>query len=327
MKYVEIVAEEGSTQMIVGVADLVKARDLRIGATGEDGMRQMRMLVADSKLQQTLDSLQNLLGAQCTATVTVLEVEAVLPKEEEDKRKPEKSATSAREALYDDISKNALFDSNYIILVILSTIVAAVGLITDNTAVVIGAMVIAPFLGPNIALSFSTALGDTSLMKKAAKTLLGGLILSVALSVVIGLLVCCDITGRELVSRTVAGIDTVVLALAAGAAAALSISTGVSSALVGVMVAVALLPPATTLGIMLGHNRLDLAYGAGLLLAINIVCINLATKIVFVLKGIRPRVWLEKEKAKKAMTVYIVGWLLTLSVLMALLYFRGTIVG
>ena len=95
-------------------------------------------------------------------------------------------------------------------------------------------------------------------------------------------------TSPELAGRTNVGLDSVALALASGAAAALSLTTGLSSVMVGVMVAVALLPPAVTLGLMLGHGEGSLAAGAGLLLAINVVCINLASKVVFFIKGIRP---------------------------------------
>ena len=66
------------------------------------------------------------------------------------------------------------------------------------------------------------------------------------------------------------------LALASGAAA-LSLTTGLSSVLVSVMVAVALLPPAVTLGLMLGYGDFNLALGAGLLLAINLVCVNMVS--------------------------------------------------
>ncbi|MDD3620380.1 MAG: DUF389 domain-containing protein, partial [Desulfobulbaceae bacterium] len=113
---------------------------------------------------------------------------------------------------------------------------------------------------------------------------------------------------------------------ASGAAAALSLTTGLSSVLVGVMVAVALLPPAAALGLMLGQGRIDLAVGAGLLLGINIVCINLASKIVFFLKDIRPRTWLEKEKAKRAMVVYTAVWLVTLLLLILAIYARRAMV-
>ena len=126
-------------------------------------------------------------------------------------------------------------------------------------------------------------------------------------------------------SRTEVALDSVALALASGAAAALSLTTGLSSVLVGVMVAVALLPPAATLGLMLGYGHTGLALDAGLLLAVNVVCVNLASKIVFDFKGIRPRTWLEKEKAKHAKVVYILGWLVTLSILMFVIYARRSL--
>jgi len=326
MKYVEVVANAGSSDTVFAIAEKVKARDLRLGAVGEDGMQQMRLLVADDKLQLLLDALQNVLGAQPTARILVLAVEASLPKQDEEKRKNEDSATAAREALYDGAKKGAHLDFNYILLIILSTLVAAIGLIEDNVAVIIGAMVIAPLLAPNLALSVGTALGDTPLVRKSAQTLLVGILLAVALSAGLGFFWPSELTSNELMSRTEAGLDSVALALASGAAAALSLTTGLSSVLVGVMVAVALLPPAATVGLMLGSGSIDLAIGASLLLSINIVCVNLASKIVFFAKNIRPRTWLEKEKAKGAMVTYILGWIVTLLILILVIYARRSII-
>ena len=65
-----------------------------------------------------------------------------------------------------------------------------------------------------------------------------------------------------------------------------------------------------------------LAGGAGLLLVINVVCVNLASKLVFFFKGIRPRTWVEKKKARRAMMVYTAGWLVTLAILMVVIYLR-----
>jgi uncharacterized hydrophobic protein (TIGR00341 family) len=213
------------------------------------------------------------------------------------------------------VTKNVTLDSNFIVLVILSTVVAAIGLIENNVAVVIGAMVIAPLLGPNIALGLGTALGDTKLMRKALITNLAGVSLAISLSVLIGLSWPFDINSAELMARTDVGMDSLALALASGAAAALSMTTGLSSVLVGVMVAVALLPPAATFGLMLGHGEYQLAMGAALLLIANVVCVNLATKLVFLVKGISPRTWWEKEKARRAMRVSILVWLTGLTIL------------
>lgn len=326
MKYVEVVADAGSADTIAAIAEKHEVADYRAGVTGEDGLQSMRLLVADDKLQPVLDSLQTLLGVQTAARIVVLPVEIALPKPSEEERKEADAATAARESLYNGVEKNARLDLNFIVLVFLSTVVAAIGLIESNVAVVIGAMVIAPLLGPNLAFGLGTALGDVSLMRKSVLTGSAGIALAIVLSVGIAAMWPFDHSSPEIASRTKVGLDSVALALASGAAAALSLTTGLSSVLVGVMVAVALLPPAVTLGLMLGHGEFNLAMGAGLLLAINLVCVNLACKLVFMIKGIHPRTWVEKEKAKHAMVVYILGWIVSLVILIAVIYGRRALI-
>jgi uncharacterized hydrophobic protein (TIGR00341 family) len=327
MKYVEVVADAGSLDTILAISEKYEVRDLRLGLVGEDGMQQMRLLVSDDKTQPVLDSLQGVLGAQPSARILVLPIEiALLPKQSKEERKEEDSAIAVRESLYNNVEKNSHLDMNFVVLVILSTIVVAIGLIANNIAVVIGAMVIAPLLGPNLAFGFGTALGDIYLMRKSALTTIVGIALAIALSTVIGFFWPFEILSSELISRTDEGLDSVALALASGAAAALSLTSGLSSILVGVMVAVALLPPAAALGIMLGHGEANLAIGAGLLLAINVVCINLASNIVFFIKGIGPRTWWEKEKAKRAMSIYVLVWLISVIILLLLVFTRQKLV-
>ena len=208
------------------------------------------------------------------------------------------------------------------LLVFLSTVVVAIGLLENNVAVVIGAMVIAPLLGPNIALALGAALGDTHLMWKAFKTIITGIGLALFLSIGLGMYHPMNLDSPELLARTDAGLDSMALALASGAAAVISLTTGLSSVLVGVMVAVALLPPTVTLGIMLGAGQTQLAIGAALLLAMNIICVNLAAKVVFLVRGIKPRSWLEKQKARQSMTSYLVIWIISLSILLVVILFR-----
>jgi uncharacterized hydrophobic protein (TIGR00341 family) len=188
--------------------------------------------------------------------------------------------------------------------------------------VVIGAMVIAPLLGPNMALALATALGDTELIWKSLKTGAVGFVVALGLSMLIGKLWHLNFDSRELLARTDVGLDSVALALASGAAAVLSLSTGLPSVLVGVMVAVALLPPTATMGLLLGAGKMKLAVGAGLLLAVNVVCINLSAKVTFLARGIKPRTGLEKQKARQSMITYIVFWVVALSILIVAIYLR-----
>lgn len=322
MKYIEVVADQGSAGTIAAIAEKAKAEDFRLGQVGEDGLQSMRLLVSSDRQQWVLDALQHILGAQPSARISVLPIETFLPRLDEDSSRRKDASVAAREAIYADVKKNARLNANFLVLVILSTLVAAIGLIENSVAVVIGAMVIAPLLGPNLALSLGTALGDMALVRQAALTLVSGILLAIGLSLLIGWLWQTSLDSPELMSRTVAGFDTVALALASGAAGAMSLTSGLSSTLVGVMVAVALLPPATTIGLMLSQGNFQLAVGALILLAVNIVCVNLASKIVMMLQKISPRTWFEKEQARRARIIYVTAWVVSLTGLMILIYFR-----
>jgi len=104
------------------------------------------------------------------------------------------------------------------------------------------------------------------------------------------------------------------------AALVLSLTTGLSSALVGVMVAVALLPPTATFGILIGSGHDTLAWGAAFLLLTNIVCVALAANTVFFLKGIRPRTWIGRQKARQSWSVFVLLWSLILICVLIFLY-------
>ena len=325
MKIIEVIADVSYQDIVTTIADQHDVRDCWLGPKGEDGRRMIRMILGDEKRQEVLDALQGALGNSATAKIVVTGAEAVLPRIEDNgtKRFGQVSAgTTTREELYNNIEKGARLNGTYVILVVLSTIVVAIGLLEDNVAVVIGAMVIAPLLGPNIALALAAALGDTELIWKALKSGTVGVVVALGLSTLIGKMWHLNFDSQELLARTDVGLDSLALALASGAAAVLSLSTGLPSVLVGVMVAVALLPPTATMGLMLGAGKIKLAVGAGLLLAVNVVCVNLSAKVAFLARGIKPRTGQEKQKARQSMTTYIVFWVVSLLILVVAIYLR-----
>jgi uncharacterized hydrophobic protein (TIGR00341 family) len=327
MRIVEVIANVAHADSLAGIAEHFKATDFWWGIENEDGRRSFRFLVADDSRQGVVDALQSLLGVAENTRIVILPVDATLPRpaEADEEGKKRKAVTGTREELYSEIEKGARLDSNFLLLSSLSTIVAAIGLAKDNVAVVVGAMVIAPLLGPNIALAFGTSLGDRNLMWRALKTNLAGLSLALALAFAIGVAWPVDLTSGEIASRTDVGMDSVILALASGAAAVLSLTTGLSSALVGVMVAVAILPPTAVLGMLLGSGQPLPAVGAALLLAVNVVCVLLSAMTVFLLEGVRPRTWLERTKAKQSMAISLALWATLLLVLVAVILIRGSI--
>lgn len=326
VRLIEIIADAGHSDTLASIADQHEVTDYWIGAPAEDGRRAFRMLVKDSVRQPVMDSVQNILSAADNVRIIVHPVDTVLPRDA-DEAPDAQQAT--REELYSQIEKGARIDDNFLLLTFLSTMVAAIGLIEDNVAVVIGAMVIAPLLGPFIALAFASSLGDRRLLVAAAQTALVGLGMVFLLSLGIGIIWPADITrgellvaSTEILARTDVGLDGIALALAAGAAAVLSLTTGLSTTLVGVMVAVALLPPAASLGMLLGAGMPDLAMGALLLLSVNIVCVIVAAKLVFYSRGIAPRTWYEQSKARQSIALAGVIWGVLLLLLVFLVFVR-----
>ncbi len=331
MKLIEVVADPSDLHTLASfIAEQHKPLDYWYGQVGEGERQSIRMLVADENRQAVLDSLQELLSDTGKDRIVVLPVEAVLPRPEQDAEAAKNNGTGSktsgatREELYNQIEKGARLDANYLILAVLSTVVAAIGLLENNVAVIVGAMVIAPLLGPNLALAFAATLGDRGLMWASLRTNLFGLAIALSLSLLIGWI--WPITSppnAELLSRTDVGFDSAVLALASGAAAVLSLTTGLASALVGVMVAVALLPPTATLGMLLAAGQKELAAGAALLLAVNIVSVNLSANLVFLLKGVKPRTWIEKRQAQQSAAWVGLFWGVALLVVLLAVYLRN----
>jgi len=324
MRIIEVVTDHGHVDTLRGIAAQQEVLDIWVGHNDDDGRCSTRLLVQPEKQQAVMDALQSLLATADDTRILVLPVEAVLPRLENDGPEEEKlnSVTRSREELYQKIVSGAKLDSNFMYMVVMSTIVAAIGLLEDNVAVVIGAMVIAPLLGPNMALAFATTLGEGKLLWLALKSNMAGLFTALALSVFIGVVWPLNIESHELMMRTDVGMDGVVLALVSGAAAVLSLTAGWANSLVGVMVAVAILPPTATVGLMVGAGNYQHALGAALLLAVNVVCVNLASNLTFLFKGIKPRTWYEKKKAKQSLIIVVLFWLLVLAVLVATVKIR-----
>lgn len=288
-----------------------------------DGDVLVRILLDAEQSEAVLDLLGERYAGKEGNRVVILAVEATLPRAEpEPEPEPEQPAPQekpperiSREELYEDIKDAAQCSRVYLTMVVLSTIVAAVGLYYNSVAIIIGAMVIAPLLGPNMALALATTLGDLALLRRAFLTALAGISVAMVLSTIIGVLLQVDPAIPEIASRDGVGLGDLVVALASGAAGALAFTTGVSAILIGVMVAVALLPPLVAFGLLLGSGHAVLAMGALSLFLMNLICVNLAGVTTFLVQGIRPATWWEKDRASKATRIAITLWLAVLAAL------------
>ncbi|MFW5488507.1 MAG: TIGR00341 family protein [Desulfovibrio sp.] len=301
----------------------------------DDDAVSFRIVLDVSETEDILDTLESMFSWKEEYRIVVYAAEATLPRLEnpQEKDKENEKNTEAngngkaknrisREELYADILDMTTLSTNYVLLVLLSSLVAIIGLMRNNVAIIIGAMVLAPLLGPNVGLALATTLGDSKLSLESVKTLAVGVLLSFALAGVAGLLFMGPRITDELMARTVTDYSDIILAMVSGAAGIITVTQGVPTSLVGVMVALSLLPPLTASGLFLGAGMYTQAVGAGLQFGANVICLNLAGVVIFLVQGIRPLSWWEKERAKNATLRAAAMWTILLAALLGVLFFK-----
>ncbi len=331
-RLVEIVLPEGRGDDIPELLHEQRLGGYWRDSVGENQAR-IRILLNSADVEPVLDILEPYLVQLPDASALLLIVEASIPRknneqqdtgqEESDSEEKEenKSNRISRHELYADIAASTGITSTYLIMVLLSAVIAAIGLARNDMAIIIGAMVLAPLLVPNVALALASTLGDTELAGKALKAAAAGFALALATGILIGFLFTVNPEIPAIAARTSLHWSDLVLALASGAAGVLAFTSGGQLSLIGVMVAVALMPPLVTAGLMFGGGLPVLGIKAMELAFANVICVNLAGIVTFSLRGIRPATWWEKSKAGKATYRALLIWIPLLA-LLAFIVFR-----
>lgn len=182
--------------------------------------------------------------------------------------------------------------SRFFLLMGFATIIAAFGIISDSTAVVIGAMLVAPLMTPLMGTSLSLVMGWPRRASMSVGVAFGGIALAIGLAAISGALLSWAIdpvTNSQVASRVTPTLIDMIIAIAAGGAGAFALSRpDVSDALPGVAVAIALVPPLAVAGLMLEAGHGTEALGALTLFATNMVAILLVGALVFLLTGVVP---------------------------------------
>lgn len=292
----------------------------------------MRILVKARDSEEILNYLEKASKQNDDLKALLFSLQTYIPhiqdEKEEGKRKEESDTSknaelirASRHELYAVVQSSSKTTQSFTWFLILSAIVATIGIIKDSPAIVIGAMVIAPLIGPFTATAFASVLGDYKLMRQSVVTSLYGLSIPLGISALFGYFFSIPVHSGEFLSRTNIEIIDIAAALAAGAAGAISFVKRMSEALVGVMVSVALLPPTVVLGMMVGSAAWKASVTPLLLLMVNITAIILSAIIVFWISGIKPINWQEIQDANTSRTysLLFVGFIIL--VLAVVIYF------
>lgn len=194
-----------------------------------------------------------------------------------------------RSEVYSQMRHSAKADVDFYTLISLSSAIAIFGLLLDSGAVIIGAMLVAPLMSPILATAQGIVQGNPQMIQRAGASTFKGMSVSIAVSTVIAAVLSRGLPTGEILARTSPNLLDLGVAVAAGAAAAYAVSrASVASALPGVAISVALVPPLCVVGYGLGTSQFWISGGAFLLFLTNLAAIILVGALIFVLLGFRP---------------------------------------
>lgn len=175
---------------------------------------------------------------------------------------------------------------SFYVLLGLSGLIATLGLLANSVAIIIGAMIIAPLIGPITGIAYSTTMANRRLLKRSGLTLFTGVVFTVLISLVTVLLIGLKTVTPEIAARTNPNLLDLVIALAAGAAGAFANTRKrIADALPGVAIAVALVPPLSVVGIGLAWGETSLTVGALLLFITNLTGIIFSGVVILLLQS------------------------------------------
>ncbi|QRV13414.1 TIGR00341 family protein [Haloterrigena salifodinae] len=302
MRLVQLTVPTGKRETILEELD---DRGIDYVLTDEESNRGYTAVVyfplPDPAVEPVLDELQDV-GVDEDAYTVVVDAETVVSRrfealrEEYENGDVETDRISRQELQSEADSLTPTF-SVYVIMTVISAVVATAGLFLDSPAVVVGSMVIAPLIGPALGLSVGSVIDDEELFRESFRYQIIGILLAIGAAAIFALLVRVTnivpptlniSTVGEISERLAPDLLSLVIALGAGIAGIISIATGTAVALVGVMIAAALIPPAAAAGIAIAWGEPSAAIGATVLVLVNVLSVNLAGLLTLWWAGYRP---------------------------------------
>lgn len=260
-----------------------------------------RIILQVEESENVLDKLEQMFTWTDEYRIVVYAAEATLPRLQtdpppEEQVQPEENGDDAPPANHERISREELYNDVY-----------------DNARTTVSYLVL---------VALAATLGDTDLVRLSLRTLALGVGVVVVVSALCGMVFGLPAGSFEFLDRIHASYADIVLAVVSGTAGIVSVTLGTPTGLVGVMVALSLLPPLAACGMSLGAGEFFMALGAGALFVTNIICLNLAGVATFLIQGIQPLSWWERKRARGMVLRVGLLWTTMLAALCVLLYFR-----
>ncbi|ELZ20398.1 TIGR00341 family protein [Natrinema limicola] len=297
MRLVQVLIPEGNRESVVAALDEQELDYAIFEETGRGEFEAMvQFPVPPTGVEPVLDDLRAA-GVSESAYTIVLPTETVVSTRIRALQALYPGDRLSREELKANAESLAPELSTYFAFIVLSTVIATGGLLLDSAATIIGAMVVAPLMGPAITASAGSVLADRELTIRGITLQATGLLLAIGVAAALGALLKGTVivppgtdirTIPQVAERTSPDFLSLFIAFGSGIAGAISVSRGSGSTLVGVAIAVALIPPAATAGLGIAWEYAGVAASASVLVLVNLLAINLSALAIFWLSGYRP---------------------------------------
>ena len=282
MKLIKVIARSAKEKKLV--LDILKKKKIvsyDFVSTGKK-MYKFEIISTDQETGPLLGELEDSgFGKSFENAITIVDVKASVPS----RRKKELAPTISDEEIEADIKKGSSLNWVYVSFISLSAIIIALGLIGNNIIVVIGGMLIAPILYPIIGSSYYMLNSNFRKVSKTISSEIWGILLAIFWGMIIAEVVNVMKLNPLLVGRSIISFFDVGIAIFSGAAGALSVATRNLGEFSGVAIAVALIPPAVTIGIGIGISNPVLLSGAIGLTLINLIGVHLSSVLTFTILG------------------------------------------
>ena len=313
MRLIQTLIPEGKRDTVIEILDAEDVDFAMTEESSESGYSDILYIPAESDaVEGLIDELRSV-GVERDGYMVVTDVETIISEQFEEKQEEDEDTAEDERISRDELRTKARnlsrSTTNFLALTIISAIVATAGLLQDSAAVVVGSMVIAPLIGPAMASCVGTVINDDdgALFWDGIRSQAVGLVVAILSATLFALsyrlLLAPELELlliQQVAERAHPGLLALAIALGAGTAGALSLTSGADEALVGVMIAVALMPPAASVGLGIAYADPRLAVGAGVLVLVNLLSINIAGIVTIWIKRYNPTHWYDAQQARRA---------------------------
>ncbi|NHJ46494.1 MAG: TIGR00341 family protein [Asgard group archaeon] len=314
MKQIQVTVPAGDgAELVKSLNEIVSPSQINLIKGNDTSL--LLITVSPYRTSFVLHHLNELGIGRVKGRITITDVDATIPR-----IRPRKQDKFLRRISIEELEQNVgsltKFNFNYVSFIILSSILAAMGLISDDNITILAAMIISPLMGPIVGIAFGAVASNQKILKEGFLAEGVGTLISVLIGFIIGLVyrATLDEPSAFIVARGEPNIVNLIIAIISGITAGICFVSGTSLALVGVAAAATLLPVAVNTGIALGLFEWRIALGSFVIFITNVACVHLGCLIIFWIRKVEPPQAVKKVRAKRSLRLQILAFGLILLV-------------